>query len=188
VGLGAHMLLFTPACAPVPHGYDTLDPRLLDPLLGGDRDIDALITACHERGIRVVLGVVFNHVSDRHPVARRAVAAGSGTADGDRIRWAGTSPYGFEGNADLVEIDLTDSVIQDRVVEIMDRWLARGADGWRLDAMYSAGADAWAPILQRVRAAHPDAWILGEVIHGDYPAFADASGADSLTQYELWKA
>lgn len=30
--------------------------------------------------------------------------------------------------------------------------------------------------------------ILGEVIHGDYPAFADASGADSITQYELWKA
>src|SRR5699024_6755828 len=86
------------------------------------------------------------------------------------------------------EIDLTDSVIQDRVVEIMDRWLARGADGWGLDAMYSAGADAWAPILQRVRAAHPDAWILGEVIHGDYPAFADASGADSLTQYQPLQA
>ena len=188
VGLGANVLLLNPVFDSVSHGYDTLEHRRLDPRLGDDRDIDALITACHERGIRVVLDGVFNHVSDRHPVARRAVAAGPGTVDGDRIRWAGTSPYGFEGNADLVEIDLTDSVIQDRVVEIMDRWLARGADGWRLDAMYSAGADAWAPILQRVRAAHPDAWILGEVIHGDYPAFADAAGADSLTQYELWKA
>ena len=54
--------------------------------------------------------------------------------------------------------------------------------------MYAAGAEAWRPVLERVRAAHPEAWILGEVIHGDYPAFAAGSGADSITQYELWKA
>src|SRR5699024_4644154 len=118
----------------------------------------------------------------------RAVATAPGSAHGDRSSRAGASPNSSESNAALVEIDLPASVIQDRVVEIMDRWLARGADGWRLDAMYSAGADAWAPILQRVRAAHSEAWILGEVIHGDYPAFAEAAGADSLTQYELWKA
>ena len=126
--------------------------------------------------------------ADPRAGARRAIAAGPGTEEGDRIRWSGTSPYGFEGNDDLVEVDLSDPVIQDRIVEIMGRWLERGVDGWRLDAMYAAGAEAWAPILERVRAAHPEAWILGEVIHGEYPAFAAASGADSITQYELWKA
>src|SRR5699024_10260475 len=70
----------------------------------------------------------------------------------------------------------------------LERWLERGADAWRLDAMYAAGADAWHPIITRVRAQHPQAWILGEVIHGEYPAFAAASGAHSITQYELWKA
>lgn len=188
VSLGANVLLLNPVFDSVSHGYDTLEHRRLDPRLGDERDVDALIAACHERGIRVVLDGVFNHVSDRHPVARRAIAAGPGTADGDRIRWSGTSPYGFEGNDDLLEIDLGDAVIQDRVVEIMGRWLDRGIDGWRLDAMYAAGPEAWAPILERVRAAHPEAWILGEVIHGDYPQFASAAGADSITQYELWKA
>ncbi|MGO1686132.1 MAG: alpha-amylase family glycosyl hydrolase, partial [Brachybacterium sp.] len=115
-------------------------------------------------------------------------AAGPGTEEGARIRWSEGSPYGFEGNDDLIELNLADAVVQDRVVEIMGHWLERGADGWRLDAMYAAGAEAWASILERVRAAHPEAWILGEVIHGDYPAFAASSGADSITQYELWKA
>ena len=46
----------------------------------------------------------------------------------------------------------------------------------------------WAKALPRVRAAHPDAWFVGEVIHGDYAAYAAASGLDSVTQYELWKA
>ena len=188
VSLGANVLLLNPLFDSVSHGYDTLEHRRVDPRLGDEEDFDALVAACHERGIRVVLDGVFNHISHLHPTARRAIAAGPGTEEGDRIRWSGTSPYGFEGSDDLIEIDLADPVIQDRVVEIMGRWLERGADGWRLDAMYSAGAEAWAPILERVRAAHPEAWLLGEMIHGDYPAFAAASGADSLTQYELWKA
>ena len=188
VGLGANVLLLNPIFDSVSHGYDTLEHRRLDPRLGDERDFDALVAACHERGIRLVLDGVFNHVSDRHPVARRAISAGPGTEDGALIRWSGSDPYGFEGNADLIELDLTHEVVQDRIVEIMSRWLERGADGWRLDAMYAAGPEAWAPILARVREAHPEAWILGEVIHGDYPAFAAGSGADSITQYELWKA
>jgi glycosidase len=39
-----------------------------------------------------------------------------------------------------------------------------------------------------VRARHPDVYVVGEVIHGDYPAVVEASGMDSVTQYELWKA
>jgi glycosidase len=43
-------------------------------------------------------------------------------------------------------------------------------------------------VLPRVRRKHPDAWFVAEVIHGDYSAFVAASTADSVTQYELWKA
>ena len=39
-----------------------------------------------------------------------------------------------------------------------------------------------------MHAQHPDAWLLGEVIHGDYSSFVAESGVDSVTQYELWKA
>lgn len=188
VSLGADVLLLNPVFDAVSHGYDTLDHRRIDPRLGDEADLAALIEDCHGRGIRVVLDGVFNHVSAQHPVARRAVAAGPGTAEGALIRWSGAHPYGFEGNADLVELDLSHPEVQDRVVAVMGHWLDRGVDGWRLDAVYAAGAEAWAPILARVREEHPQAWILGEVIHGDYPAFAQAAGADSITQYELWKA
>lgn len=188
VALGANVLLLNPIFDSVSHGYDTLDHRRLDPRLGDQADFDALVAACRERGIRLVLDGVFNHVSDRHPLARRAIAAGPDSVEGARIRWAGEHPYGFEGNDDLIELNLADAFVQDAIVEVMGLWLERGADGWRLDAMYAAGAEAWRPILERVRSAHPEAWILGEVIHGDYPAFAAGSGADSITQYELWKA
>src|SRR5699024_6858214 len=136
-------------------GYDTLDHRRLDPRLGDQADFDALVAACRERGIRLVLDGVFNHVSGRHPLARRAIAVGANSCEGGCIRWTGEPPYGFGGNDDLIGLDLADAFVQNAIVEVMGLWLERGADGWRLDAMYAAGAEAWYPILERVRAAHP---------------------------------
>jgi glycosidase len=43
-------------------------------------------------------------------------------------------------------------------------------------------------VLPQVRAEHPDAYVFGEVIHGDYAGFVRDTGVDAVTQYELWKA
>ncbi|UEJ81194.1 glycosidase [Brachybacterium halotolerans subsp. kimchii] len=188
LALGADVLILNPIFDSVSHGYDTLDHLRVDPRLGDEADLDALIAACRERGISLVLDGVFNHVSHLHPLVRRALADGPDSPAGACIRWSGAHPYGFEGNEDLVELNLAEPAVQERIAQVMNLWLDRGIDGWRLDAMYAAGPEAWAPILDMVRAEHPEAWILGEVIHGDYRAFAEASGADSITQYELWKA
>lgn len=50
------------------------------------------------------------------------------------------------------------------------------------------GTEFWARVLPAVREDYPDAWFLGEVIHGDYSRFVTDSTVDSVTQYELWKA
>jgi glycosidase len=188
VTLGANGLLLAPVFRSVSHGYDTLDHYRIDPRLGDDGDVEELLRAAARGGVRVLFDGVFNHVSRDHEIVRRALAAGPGSPDGAWIRWAGEHPYGFEGNLDLIELDLAHPGVQDYVVGVMDHWLTRGIDGWRLDAAYAAGPDAWRPILERVRGRHPGAWFLAEVIHGDYGDFVTRSGVDSVTQYELWKA
>ena len=51
----------------VDHGYDISDYRDVDPRFGTLADLDELLPALHARNIRLVLDLVPNHTSDRHP-------------------------------------------------------------------------------------------------------------------------
>ena len=188
IELGANGLLLAPVFASASHGYDTLDHFRIDPRLGDDADFDALVAGCNEKGIRVCLDGVFNHVAREHPIVEAALAGGPESEAGRWIRWEGPYPYYFEGHEALVELDLGQPVVADYVADVMTHWLSRGIDAWRLDAAYAQGAEAWAPILAKVKDAYPDAWVFAEVIHGDYSEFVATSGVASVTQYELWHA
>ncbi len=188
IELGANGLLLAPVFASASHGYDTLDHFRIDPRLGDDADFDALLAECREHGIRLCLDGVFNHVAREHPIVQAALAGGADSDAGRWIRWVDGYPRYFEGHEALVELDLTQPVVADYIASVMTHWLARGIDAWRLDAAYAQGAEVWAPIQAKVRAAHPDAWVFAEVIHGDYSEFVAASGVAGVTQYELWHA
>jgi glycosidase len=49
------------------HGYWPEAPRTVDPRLGGEAALDALVASAHARGLRVILDVVPNHVYKAHP-------------------------------------------------------------------------------------------------------------------------
>ncbi len=188
VALGANGLALGPVFTSSTHGYDTVDYLQIDPRLGDDGDFDALVVACRQRGIRVLLDGVFNHAGRSFPPVREALEDGSDSAAGRWIQWSEGFPYFFEGHDQLVALNHEAVEVQDLVVEVMTHWLERGADGWRLDAAYAVPPEFWAAVLPRVRERFPDAWFVGEMIHGDYGDYVQRSGLDSITQYELWKA
>ena len=94
----------------------------------------------------------------------------------------------FEGHEGLVVLDHDNPEVVAAVRDVMAHWLERGVDGWRLDAAYAVPATFWRTTIAPLRERFPDAWFVGEVIHGDYVGYVEESGLDSLTQYELWKA
>ena len=171
IELGCNGLLLGPIFQSVGHGYDTLDYYTIDSRLGTNEDFDHLMAACNERGIRVMLDGVFNHVARTHPWVAEGLA---GDTD-------------WEGHAELATLHHADQRVKDHVVDIMCHWLRRGIAGWRLDVAYSVPPEFWREVLARVREEFPHAMFLGEVIHGDYAEITQAGTLDAVTQYELWK-
>lgn len=193
--LGCNGLALGPVFSSETHGYDTVDYHRIDARLGTAESLEALLTACRQRGVRVLLDGVFNHVGRQFPAFRDVLTHGrdSAYADWFRIDWEADGPDGFtydtfEGHDHLVALNHGNPEVVDHVVDVMTRWLDAGADGWRLDAAYAAPLDFWRQVSERVKQAHPDAWLVGEVLHGDYRRWVREGGLDSTTQYELWKA
>ena len=149
---GAHEFVLA-----LPHGYDTVDPFRIDPRLGDDADFQALVTAAHDRGLRVLLDGVFNHAGREFPPVARALAEGPGSASADWVRklydndGLVTADY-FEGHDTLVTLNHASPQVQQLVRDVMLHWLRRGIDGWRLDAAYAVPAEFWAAVLPAVRA------------------------------------
>ena len=193
VELGVSGLLFGPFFFSSSHGYDTLDQYRIDPRLGTVDDFDRLLAECKKRGLRVLLDGVFSHVGRENPQVQRVLHEGPGSEDADLfdIDWdepGGPAPRVFEGHGALVRLNHAHPATAKYVSDVMTFWLDRGIDGWRLDAAYSVPASFWAEVVPPLRSRFPEAWYLGEVIHGDYIKFVEESGVDSVTQYELWKA
>lgn len=197
VELGCSGLLLGPVFDSTSHGYDTVDHFRVDPRLGDDADMDAFLTATREAGLRVVFDGVFNHVGREHPAFQRVLEQGASAPEADwfRLTWPDGSHPGavpqahtFEGHDALISLDHSSPAVEQLVGDVMLHWLRRGISGWRLDAAYAVPPEFWARVLPRVWDEFPDAWFLGEVIHGDYGDIAERGTLDSITQYELWKA
>ncbi len=198
VDLGCNGLLLGPIFASQTHGYDTVDHFRIDPRLGTEDDFGDLADQCRSRGVRLLLDGVFNHVGRGFGAFQEVLAHGRSSAYAPwfRLDFGSDGPDGpdgfgyadFEGHHELVALNHDEPAVQDYVTRVMTHWLDRGASGWRLDAAYAVPLPFWRVVTDRVRAAHPGAWLVGELIHGDYEATVRNGGLDSVTQYELWKA
>ena len=193
--LGCSGVLLTPIFVASTHGYDTVDPFRIDHRLGDERDFESFVRACHDRGLRLVLDGVFNHVGREFDPFRDVRAHGSTSAHADWFRLDFSRDEGdgfayrtFEGHRELVALNHANEAVLDWSAAVANHWLDRGADGWRFDAAYAIPRPFLRELAERIRSAHSDAFLFCEVIHGDYAGFCRETGLDGVTQYELHKA
>ncbi len=185
--LGANGLALGPVFESSTHGYDTIDYFRIDPRLGTEADLVALIDAAHSRGIQVMLDGVFNHVGPEFPAL---LAAREDPASPEAHLFAQNpdgGPVTFEGHGGLITVNHGAPEVATLVTDVMTYWCDRGVDAWRLDAAYSVPVEFWTTVLPAVRERHPQVYVMGEVLHGDYVAFTRDGGLDAVTQYELWQ-
>ncbi|MFT4283498.1 MAG: glycoside hydrolase family 13 protein [Protaetiibacter sp.] len=103
--LGVDAIWFTPwYVSPLADGgYDVADYRAIDPAFGTLAEAEQLIAEARELGIRTIIDVVPNHISDQHPWFQVALAAAPGSPERERFWFRpGRGPAGDELPTDWV--------------------------------------------------------------------------------------
>lgn len=190
-------VLLNPVFESDSHGYDTRELRRIDRRLGTNDDFSQVCAALHERGIRVVLDAVFNHVG-RGFWAFRDVQEkrwDSPYKDWFHISFEGDSAYGdgfwyegWEGHFELVKLNLQNPAVVDYLLDCVRAWVDEfGIDGLRLDVAYMLDRGFMERLHDVTRELKPEFPLIGETLHGDYNQIVNDRMLDSCTNYECYK-
>jgi alpha-glucosidase len=136
--LGANVIYMTPIFpAGSTHRYDATSFDVVDPLLGGDDAFDSLVTAARAKGLRLIGDLTLNHCGSGHEWFRDGRAYPH-APEHDFFYWddEAYAPLHYAawfGVSSLPKLNWADAELRRRMLGVVDRWLSRGLDGWRID-------------------------------------------------------
>jgi alpha-glucosidase len=160
--LGVTALWITPfyPSPQIDFGYDISDHEAIDPSYGTLADFDRLVDAAARRGIRIVVDIVLNHTSDRHPwfdASRRSAAApmrdwyvwrDGADGGGPPNNWEsvfGGPAWTFDARSgqwyyhcfyrEQPDLNWRNPDVEARMHQVLKFWIDRGVAGFRLDAV-----------------------------------------------------
>lgn len=168
--LGVDALYLNPIhAAYTNHKYDAQDYAQVSPEYGTRDDVKALARACHDRGMKLVLDGVFNHMGRTAPRFQHALAD---PASPERA-WFIFDPacrLGYRAwynVPNLPEINLENPDVQrhiwDNPDSVVRGYLRDGVDGWRLDVAYDIGPELLSRITAAAHAEKPTSAVIGEI-------------------------
>lgn len=145
--------------SPTYHKYDTTDYEAVDEAYGTADDFKELASACHEKGIRLIIDVAMNHSSSQHPWFTQACEYLAGLKAGEKpddtvcpyvdyyhfsdkqegttyYAVPGSSSWWYEGSfwSEMPDLNLKSPAVQKEFEEVADYWIDLGVDGFRMDA------------------------------------------------------
>ena len=196
--LGVNTIYFNPVFdAGSNHAYDTQNYYKIDPYFGTQKDWENLVKHARQRGIRIVLDGVFNHMSSDSPFFDRYhhyktvgacesaasqyrdwfsfhdVAPGTGSCVGSDGTPDAANYDGWFGFDSIPVLNKSLPAVQSYFLtgdkSVSRYWLNRGAAGWRMDVMGDASFPDgyWETFRGVVKDTKSDALIISETWQKD---------------------
>ncbi|MBQ7599519.1 MAG: hypothetical protein IJU57_02480 [Clostridia bacterium] len=178
--------------SPSYHKYDVINYETIDPKFGTMDDLQELITACHDRGIKLILDLVINHTSrDNLWFTKFCNARRSGDKSDPYYDFYSTADENSKGrtfgsitgtadryecnfSSDMPELNYDNEAVRTEMLRIADYYLDMGIDGFRFDAakyIYLGNepknVEFWNWYLGELRIEHPDLYTVAEVWDSD---------------------
>ncbi len=190
--LGVEVLYLTPIFeSPSNHKYNITDYYRIDPHFGDLETCRELVQKCHQRDIRILFDAVFNHCGYEFFAFQDVIKNGRKSQYWDWFRIEGdtvkTDPPNYETFADgiwtMPKLMTQNPEVREYCLNVAEYWIQEcDIDGWRLDVANEVDHDFWRAFRKRVKAAKPDALIVGEVWH-EASAWVQGDQFDSVMNY-----
>ena len=155
------------------HRYDTGDLLKVDLSLGGDAALRSLIRSAEEKGIKVIMDGVFNHVGADSVYFNRYGRYGEGGAfnskESEYYRWFTFEEYPHKykswwGIDVLPKVNSDDETYRTFIKDsFLKKWSGYGVAGWRIDVADELSDQFLKFLRKSVKKYDPDAVLIGEV-------------------------
>ena len=160
------------------HCYDVEDYYNVNSKFGTMQDFDDLVAAAHERGISIMLDLVINHTSNKHPwfLASQQAWKSKNTANKyydyyTFLNDSGTNYKTFEKESSMPKLNLESAGVRAEIDDICKFWLqGHDVDAFRLDAAWhfyeknvqeNIAFMRW--LTSTAQQYNPDVYMVGEV-------------------------
>jgi cyclomaltodextrinase len=185
--LGVNCLWLTPIFpSPSHHGYDPVDYGTIEPRLGTLEDWQRLVAEAHQRGIRIILDYVVNHISSEHAAFQSAISDPTHpTVDWFRFR---NYPLEYDCFFDVPgqpELNSDHPGVRDYFIANACQWLRQGCDGFRLDYAHGVSHAFWSQFRVATRQVRPDSVTFGEITQPPSVVRSFAGRMDGCLDFKL---
>lgn len=194
-GLGATAIYLTPIFkSNSNHKYDTIDFYCVDESFGDKESLKRLVEKAHEKGMRVVLDAVFNHVSRDFEQFKDVIKYGKKSKyfdwfviDGEKVE-QNPPNYACFGDCEYMpKLNTCNKEVQNYLIGVMVYWMKEcDVDGWRLDVSDEVSHGFWRKAREAVKAQKSNAALIGENWHNS-ESFLRGDQFDSIMNYALTK-
>jgi len=171
------------------HKYDTMDYFTIDPQYGELEDFECLCQEAHQKGIKVLVDGVFNHIGWRSDWFKQAYHNPQSSYR-SFFTFDHNNPDGYLSwfnSKTLPDLNLehpdVQSILFTHKDSVVKKYL-RYADGWRLDAAQNLGMNISAMITRSAHECKQDALVIGEL--WNYPTYW-LNSLDGVMNFYMWR-
>ncbi len=161
--------------------YSVRDYRAINSEYGNKKDFTRLVKLAHERGMKVMIDVVYNHTSHdsvlakAHPEYFHLDEAGHPTTA--EPEWS-----------DVIDLNHTNRALSSYLIEALQGWVEQGVDGFRCDVASLVPQKFWLQARAKIAKVRPGVIWLAESVHASFVGERRSDGLPAASDGELYSA
>lgn len=162
--LGINTILLSPIMQGTQyHGYHITDYFSVNSHFGTIKDFEKFIYEAHKENIKIIMDIVPNHVSNKHPFFIEA-KQNKNSKYRNWFYFKRNNKYlSFLDYKELPKLNLDNKECAEYMIKATQFWLNKGVDGLRLDHLAGPSITFWKQFAKKINKSHPHVVLLGEM-------------------------